>query len=268
MSVINALILGIIQGLTEFLPVSSSAHLGLIPALANWEEQNISFDIMLHTASLLALIVYFRKELKNILLGFFNKENPEFSQKESKSLILNIFLALIPLVPFYIFFKSFVESSQSFSNITVILLMVFGLILIIVDRFKQKNTLTIKGLKIPQALIIGASQCLALFSGVSRSGITITSGLLTGLKESDAKKFTFFLSIPTIGAGFLMALKDVITGESQLVLSLSLLIAMLATFFSGLLALELLFRFGSKIKLTYYGIYRIILGIILLIFIF
>lgn len=268
MTILNALILGIIQGFTEFLPVSSSAHLGLVPALANWEEQNISFDIMLHTASLLALIVYFRKEIKNIISGLFGRENPEYSKKESRSLIINIILALIPLVPFYIFFKSFVESSQSFSLVTVVLLMVFGLVLIIVDQFKKKNTLSIKDIKIPQALIIGASQCLALFSGVSRSGITITSGLLTGLKEADAKKFTFFLSIPTIGAGFLMALKDVITVESQLVFSISLIVAMIATFLSGILALEVLFRFGSKIKLTYYGIYRIILGIILLIFIF
>ncbi len=268
MSIINALILGLIQGLTEFLPVSSSAHLGLVPALANWDEQNISFDIFLHSASLLALIVFFRREIKNIILGLLGKSNPDYSKKESQSLIINILIALIPLVPFYIFFKSFVDSSQSFSIVTVVLLMVFGAVLIIVDKIKTNNTKTIKDVKIPQALIIGASQCLALFSGVSRSGITITSGLLTGLKESDAKIFTFFLSIPTIGAGFLMALKDVITGDSQLVFSLPLLVAMLATFLSGLLALELLFRFGKKIKLSYYGIYRIILGIILLIIVF
>lgn len=261
MSIINAFILGLIQGLTEFLPISSSAHLGLVPALANWEEQSIEYDLMLHLASLFALIIYFRNDLLYLIKNFNNKETKDF--------LIKIIISILPLLPFYLFFKDLINESQSFSIITIILLIVFGILLIFIDKKKEGNLKEIKDITIKDAIIIGCFQCLALFSGVSRSGITITAAILIGLSEFQSKKYSFLLSIPTIFIAFIVSLIG-IDGNSgvNLNISISLVIALLTTFFSGLFALHILFKFNNKIKLRYYGYYRIILGIVLLFILF
>lgn len=266
MDIIQAILLGFIQGLTEFLPISSSAHLGLVSYIFQWEEQ-LQLDIVLHVASLAALIIFFRKDLKEIILGLFNREDNN-SITNSKKLVSNIMISLLPLIPTYIFLKDWIDSIQDFSQTAIILLIVFGGILIWADKKGGHNNMGMVNISNKQALLIGLSQSIALFSGVSRSGITITLGLLIGLKQEAAKKYTFLLSIPTILGGFFLELIDVLRGELFIKIDFNLLLAVISAFISAYIALQVLFKLGNKIKLSYYGIYRIIIGIVLLLFLF
>jgi undecaprenyl-diphosphatase len=266
MGTLQAIILGLIQGLTEFLPISSSAHLGMISYIFNWNEQ-LQLDIVLHVASLLALIIYFRKDLKEILQDLINTRVSK-DKANSIRFTRNIIISLLPLFPFYFLLKESVASIQNFSQISLILLIVFGAFLIWADLRSKNNSAEINNINKTQALLIGVGQGIALFSGVSRSGITITIALLLGLKDQAAKKYTFLLSIPTILGGFLLELIDIIKGDVLINFDLSLILAIISAFISAYLALLILFKLGDKIKLYYYGIYRIIIGLILLMILF
>jgi undecaprenyl-diphosphatase len=263
MTIIQAIILGLVQGLTEFLPISSSAHLGIIPAIFKWQEQSIGFDIYLHAASLIALVLFFKKDIRGLLGAIIGKKS-EFSSANSRKFGLAIFISLLPLIPAYLLLHNFIDSIQTFSILTPYLLIIFAIVLIIADRVGEKGKLNIFEVSKLKAILIGIAQCIAFFSGVSRSGITISTGLFLGLKIEEAKKYTFLLAIPTIAGGFLMEL----ISTKSLVFSIPLLAGFIAAFLSSYLALILLFKYGSKLKLSYYGYYRIILGIILLIFLF
>lgn len=263
MNIIQAIILGLVQGLTEFLPVSSSAHLGIVPAVFNWQEQSVAFDIYLHAASLMALLLFFKKDIKNLILAAMGK-NAEINSEKARGFGLAIFISLLPLLPAYLLLKEQIDLVQTFSIMTPVLLIIFAIVLIVADRVGAGNKLSIFETSLPKALMIGIAQCVAFVSGVSRSGITISTGLFMGLKPEDAKKYTFLLAIPTIAGGFFL---ELISGNS-LSLTIPLLAGSVAAFLSSYLALILLFKYGSQVKLTYYGYYRIILGIILLIFLF
>lgn len=263
MDIIQAIILGIVQGLTEFLPISSSAHLGITSKLFNWQEGSITFDVLLHSASLIALIIYFRKDLLDIIKGFRSKD--ENKRALSFRFVRNIFFSLLPLIPFYLFFNDLIDSMQAFSTISLVLLIVFGIVLIIAERVGQKNYKGMEDITKLKAFCIGIAQSLSLLSGVSRSGITISAGLLLKVKEDEAKKYAFLLAIPTISGAFVLELLSLINNKVYFEFSISVLFGLLASFLSALLALYILFKLGNKIKLSHYGIYRIILGIILLI---
>jgi len=266
METFQAILLGLIQGLTEFLPVSSSAHLGMIAYIFKWEEQ-LQLDIILHVASLAALIIYFRKDLKEIVLGLINRNNSN-EIYDSRKFTLNILISLLPLIPTYFFLKDWVDSIQDFSQISLLLLIVFGGILIWADKKGRDNKSSIANLSKTQALLIGLGQGIALFSGVSRSGITITIALLIGLKEEAAKRYTFLLSIPTILGGFVLELVDILQGDLLISIDMNLILAIISAYISAYIALNILFKLGNKIKLSYYGIYRIIIGLALLLFLF
>lgn len=266
MDTFQAIILGLVQGLTEFLPISSSAHLGMIAYIFKLEER-LQLDIILHVASLTALIIYFRKDLKKVLLGLINKG----SQKEianSRKFVVNVIISLLPLIPIYLLLKDWINSIQDFSQTALIFLVIFGGFLIWADLRSRNNKSGLEDLSKTQALLIGLGQGIALFSGVSRSGITITLALLIGLKEEAAKKYTFLLSIPTILGGFLLEMLDIVKGDLSISLDSSLLLAIISAFISAYLALIILFKLGDKIKLSYYGIYRIIIGLVFLLFLF
>ncbi len=266
MNFFQAIFLGIIQGLTEFLPISSSAHLLFLPDLFGWQAQTIDFDIFLHAATLLAVIFYFRKDLFEIFKGITSKQIEQ--RTKYSRLILGLFTAFIPLLPFVIIFNNLVDYAEKQVLLTIILFIIFGIPLLFIEDLTKKNVKGITDITWKNALIIGVSQCFALFSGISRSGITLIAGMITGLTKDDAKRFTFLLSIPTIGAGFAYELIKISNDFKLTEGWINVFSGSLAAFLSGLLAINLMMEFLKNKSLKVFGYYRIILGIILLLFFF
>ena len=265
MTTIEALILGLVQGITEFLPVSSSAHLSLLQKIFGLQAQAFEFEILLHAATLLALIIYFRKFIWQT--GYNLLKGDAKSRKSSRNIVITLLIAFLPLLPFYLIFKNLVDYTQSFSILTGILLIIFGIPLIFIESRYSRNTQTLPDLSGKSALTIGLAQCLALFSGVSRSGISIITGLIRGLDLKSAKEFAFLLSIPTIGASFAMELLTIFKSHSVLDFNANIILGTVAAFGSGLLALKYLFTLMKPGTLKYFGWYRIILGLVLIIWV-
>jgi undecaprenyl-diphosphatase len=247
MSIFQALFLGIVQGLTEFLPVSSSGHLVLIPKVFGWVPQPLLFDTTVHLGTALALVVFFWKDIWQILV-------------KNHSLGLKIIIGTIPAALLGFFFEGFFE--LTFRSIGYVSLFLFlGSLLMLfaekVFRAPLTGTVTYK-----KGLIVGLFQVLALFPGVSRSGATISGGMLCGLRHKDAARFSFLLSLPIVlGAGLYKLYDAVGAGIS---LDLNLLVGFFASFLSGILAIKFLMGFLQRNRLYVFVLYRLVLVAVLL----
>lgn len=262
MTAIQAIILGIIQGLTEFLPVSSSAHLSFIPALFGWQNTSVDFDVFLHAATLLAVLIYFRKDLVNLVKGIFSKD--ETIKTQQRNLLLQLGIAFAVLVPFVVLLKNQIDATESMLLLTYILFVLFGIPLIFIEKIYKNNKLQVTELNWKSSLLIGFTQCLALFSGVSRSGITIMTGMTQGLTKDSAKRFTFLLSIPTIAAGFALELLKMFKNFQFQESGFVIFAGTIAAFLSGMLAIKIMMDLLKHKSLAVFGYYRVILGIILI----
>ncbi|MFH1610520.1 MAG: undecaprenyl-diphosphate phosphatase [Patescibacteria group bacterium] len=254
----QAIILGIIQGITEFLPISSSGHLILIPNIFNLPDQGLGFDAILHLATALAIIYVLRKEIKEILLGLFKVENKAW---------LYILIGIIPAGIAGYFLNDSIESKFRLVELVAFNLIFWGFILWLSERYSdiiQNKIKNINNIKIKQALIIGFAQILALFPGTSRSGITITSGLFSKLDKKTAVNFSFLLGLPLIlAAGGLKTVEAVNTGMFQTDL-LPLVFGFLTSLISGILAIKFLLHLIKTKGFKVFVIYRMVLGIIIL----
>lgn len=253
-SLILAGFLGFVQAVTEFLPISSSGHLILIKDVlhVNGNTFNLSFDIILHFGTLLALIIYFRKEIIEIIKG---KNNKLFSQ---------LILATIPALAIGFFVKDF-EDSLRIIPVVIIALVIVGIIFIVAEKFSKKNK-NIKDINFKEAFLIGLSQCIAFIPGVSRSGATISGGLFLGLKREEAAHFSFLLSIPTV---FIISLKDMydLVKDGTSSLSIGVYgIGFLVSFITGFLVIKLLLRFLKDNSLRPFAYYRFVLAFVFLFF--
>src|SRR3990167_1367819 len=266
MTIFAAAVIGLIQGLTEILPVSSSAHLIIIPTLLNWPVPSLSFDVFLHGATLLSIIIYFRKKLWSILqnsnLRFKNKEN---NSKNSSGLLLNLILSALPLIPFYLMTKSITDNITGLPLLVIVLLILFGIPLLVVTRWYEKNNKNITDLTNSNALVVGIFQALSLLSGVSRSGITTIGGLTQGLKKTAAQEYAFITGVITIGGSFVLELFKTLNQPLQEPL-VNLLIGGVVAFISGYLTIGLMMKFIQKHSLVIFGYYRIIVGGLFLLF--
>ncbi|MCD6155659.1 MAG: undecaprenyl-diphosphate phosphatase [Candidatus Atribacteria bacterium] len=247
MNVWQASTLGIIQGLTEFFPISSSAHLILLRPVFSLGEESLLFDVILHGGTLFAVLIYLFPQYKKAI------KNPLY--------ILKVLLATIPAGAFGLIFEKTIEESirQKYLLITLLLIAV-GIIFILV-REKRGKHLENPGFR--EALIIGLFQVFALFPGVSRSGATILAGLLVGLKREEAVIFSFFLSLTTIGGAFAKGVFQL--SQGIFFNSPPLLAGFFSAFLTGLLACSLLFRIVQNRGLRPFGFYRIVVGILFLI---
>ena len=246
---IEILLLSLIQGIFEFLPVSSSAHLVLISKYYEFNNQNLLIDISLHLGSLIAIIFYFRKDLFN-----FN---------QNKNLLIKIILATIPIIPVgYILYKT--ELIYQLRSLEVIgwMSLVFGILLYISDKFKITKRIDTK-FSNKSAIIIGLFQVLSLVPGVSRSGITITSGRLLGFNRFEAAKISFFLSIPTLGAASFLGIYNIYK-EGSAELNFLAIIAVIFSFIFSYFSVALFINFIKKFSLNIFVIYRIILSLFIL----
>ncbi|ACK41448.1 MULTISPECIES: undecaprenyl-diphosphate phosphatase [Dictyoglomus] len=255
------IILGIVQGITEFLPISSTAHLILIPYLVKIPDFGLSFDVGLHLGTFWAVLIYFLKDWWEFLVSIFKGG-------EKRRILGLIVLATLPAGILGVFLDPFVEKisqPQVYSfAIWIILIGVisFGIIFLLLEKYSKKN-LEIKDLNLKRGLIIGFWQVLSLFPGVSRSGSTISGGMFTGLKRDEATKFSFYLSLPIIGGAVFFKLFHVIKSGDLGSLSLILWGAIVA-FIVGILTIHLLLNYVKKASLKVFSYYRFILALAIL----
>ena len=246
---IEIFILSLIQGISEFLPVSSSAHFVLFSEYYEFNNQNLLIDISLHLGSLIAIIFYFRRDLFNFV--------------QNKSFLIKIILGTIPIIPVgYILYKT--ELINFLRSLEVIgwMSLIFGILLYISDKFEITKKIDTEFTN-RSAIIIGLFQVLALIPGVSRSGITITSGRLLGFSRFDSAKISFFLSIPTLSAASLLGIYNIYK-EGSAELNFLAIIAVIFSFIFSYFTIVLFLNFIKKFSLNVFVIYRIILSLFIL----
>ena len=249
LSSIEILILGAIQGITEFLPISSAAHLVLFSKYYEFSNQNLLIDISLHLGSLIAIIFYFRKDLFNFV--------------QNKSFLNKILLGTIPIIPVgYILYQTGLINRLRSLEVIGWMSLIFGILLYIADKFKITKKIDTEFTN-STAIIIGLFQVLALIPGVSRSGITITSGRLLGFDRFDSAKISFFLSIPTLGAASLLGIYNIYK-EGNAELNFLAIIAVIFSFIFSYFTIVLFLNFIKKFSLNVFIIYRIILSLFIL----
>lgn len=254
MDIIEAIILGIIQGLTEFLPVSSSGHLELAKVIlgdTSLPEESLTFTVVLHFATALSTIVIFRKEILEILKGLF-----QFKWNEEFKFSLKIIISMVPAVFVGLLFE---EELESFFGGKILLvgcmLLLTALLLLLADKAKNTN----KKVSFSNAVIIGVSQAIAMLPGISRSGATISTSVLLGIDRTRAAKFSFLMVVPLI---FGKIGKDVLSGDLNFQSSemLPIIAGFMAAFLAGLVACKWMIALVKKSKLSYFSIYCAIVG--------
>ncbi len=256
MDVLQAIVLGIVQGISEFLPISSSGHLVILPRLFEWGEGSMFFDVMVHVGTLLAVVVAMRREVVDVVRGKMTVEGiPMYA------------LLLASAVPALIvgwFFADTIETVLRGPIIVAIGLIYWGLVLWWVDRLSKKNVDGgTQSVRWKQVLWMSLAQVLALVPGTSRSGITMIAGMDSGLSRVTASKVSFLMAIPAIAvAGGYQLLQAVLEGGD--VAMVPLVAGMVASFVSGVLAIKLLLAFVARASFFWFALYRVALGVFII----
>ena len=256
---IQSLILGIVQGLTELLPISSSAHLNLIPWIFNWEGLSDSFDVALHFGTLLAIGLFFFKDWLQLIKGGFEYVTTKKSSTEGK-MFWYIVLATIPGGIIGFLLDHFLEDTLKQPVIIAIALMVMGVILYFVDK-KCEAKIDYEHMGFKQTFLIGLSQALAFIPGVSRSGVTMTRARIMKVDRESAAKYSFMLSAPIVLAATIFKFKD-------FTLNLQFFIGVLASFLVGVAVIKFLMQYLKKGSFKMFAIYRVIAGLAVLLIYF
>jgi undecaprenyl-diphosphatase len=259
LDLIKAAFLGIIEGLTEFIPVSSTAHLLISSHLIDFQTiKNNVFEIVIQFGAILAICVIYRHKIFQLVL--------EIKEKSQQKFILNLILAFLPAALIGLTFHKYIKE-YFFSNLVIaIALILGGIFMIIIERRPKKpNVESLEKITPLTSFYIGLCQSLAMIPGVSRSGATIIGGLLLGLNRKTATEFSFFLAIPTIAAASFYDLiknaSELTTGNLEIIL-----VGLLSSFFSAILVIKWFINFVSRHNFISFGIYRIIVGSIILFF--
>ena len=259
MNWLEALILGLIQGLTEFLPISSSGHLEIGKVLLNTEvEESLIFTVVVHGATVLSIIVVFWKDIATLF-----KDTLKFQYNDSTKYVLKIFLSMLPVLLVGVFLKEQVESFFT-GNLQFVgyMLLITAALLAFAYFYNPSN----KKITYKSALLIGISQALAVLPGISRSGATISTGLLLGAKREEITRFSFLMVlIPIIGANLLDLMDYDFSGGGQ-ISAFSLFIGFIAAFISGLFACKWMIKIINQGKWIYFAVYCLIIGMIAIFF--
>jgi undecaprenyl-diphosphatase len=262
MTITQAIILGLVQGVTEFLPISSSGFLILIPELFGWEVQSQAFDAFLHIATLVAIIAVLRQEVMSIVLAFLHPSQATESAAWRK-LGSWVALATIPVLAVGFFFQEVLQIEFRSVEIVAWSFIVWGSVLYIVDRRVKETKDRPQQVGLKRAILIGLSQAIAIIPGTSRSGITMTAGLATGLSRETAARFSFLLSIPTIAAAGFLKLGSVARGQETIAL-LPLTIGFLVALVSAFLTVRFLLKFLKRYTFSELALFRVLVGIAIL----
>lgn len=260
MTLEQILLLSFIQGMTEFIPVSSSGHLVLVPALCGWKDQGLLMDVAAHVGTLGSVLIYFRRDVWALFKGFFSFFKGE--RNDNTHLLFNLIVATIPVVLLGLVFENMV--GESLRSVTVIAWMgiVFGVVLYLADKYGHVIE-TVSDTTTKRALGFGMAQCVALVNGVSRSGACLTVGRLMNYKRTDAARFAFLMAIPTLtAAGVLKGYQLIKAGDFSMLPDAALIMGF--SFIFGFCAIAFMMRWLQKSTLTPFVIYRILLGFLLL----
>ncbi len=251
---LEALILGIIQGLTEFLPVSSSGHLLIGKELLGIDTGGTTFEVVVHAATVLSTLLVFRKDILQLLSGFF-----KFKYNAETEYLCKIGISMIPVLIVGLFFKDFVESLFGKELMLVGCMLLLTAILLILTHFAKFKH---RSVSYKDAFIIGLAQACAVLPGLSRSGSTISTGLLLGNNKAEVARFSFLMIlIPILGEAFLDLVKGNFTPVASGIPTMSLIIGFLAAFLSGLFACNAMIKLVKNSKLIYFAIYCILIGL-------
>ena len=261
----EALILGLVQGLTEFLPVSSSGHLAIGKALLGVEPSgDLIFEVTVHAATVLATIVVFRKQIWKLLCGLF-----KFKYNDETDYIAKLCVSMIPVFVVGMFFKDKVEAAFNSLRVVGIALLVTAILLVLSDYLSRRVSAAVResrnGISFWQAFLVGVGQACAVLPGLSRSGTTISTGLLSGVRRENMAMFSFLMVlVPILGETFL----DLVGGDmaASTVGTLPLLIGFAAAFVSGLFACRVMIALVRKAQLRWFGLYCALVGVAVLIF--
>ncbi len=259
---LQTIVLALVQSATEFLPVSSSAHLILAPRLFGWPDQGMAADIALHVGTLFSVALYFRRDVAAAVLGGLDLLKRAFSTPRAR-LALNLGVACVPVFLIGFFCNDYIEENFRSPRVIAVTAIVFGVLLYLADK-TGKTEGNVADMTVKQALLIGAAQVLALIPGVSRSGVTMTAARALGIGRAESARFSMLLSVPTIGAaGALGVLKLLTAAESQTLSVPEIGTGVLLSFAGGVLAIGFLMKWLKNSSFAVFAAYRIALGIYL-----
>lgn len=259
MDIIQVIVLALIQGITEFLPISSSAHLILPSEVLGWPDQGLAFDVAVHVGTLAAVLMYFRRDVQSLLVGWFGQFGGRGYTHEAR-LGWAIIVATIPAGLVGLLFKDFIELHLRSISVIASTTVLFGLLLGWAD-IKAKETRDLMSMTLTFALVIGLAQALALIPGTSRSGITITAAIMLGFIKQDAARFSFLMSIPVILLSGLIETMELL--EANSVAWIDVLIGASISAISAYLCIHFFLKAISKLSMMPFVVYRLLLGAVL-----
>ena len=271
MSFLEAIILGIVQGLTEFLPVSSTGHLRIIPAFAGWSDPGAAFTAIVQLGTTLAVLLYFREDLWNVARTWFRSlRDPSLRRDVNARLGWYLIIATIPIVVFGFTFKHQIETGARDLYLIGAVLIGFSFVMLAAERVGRRVR-DEDDIERRDAIAIGFAQALALVPGVSRSGATISAGLFLGMKREAAARFSFLLSLPAIVLAAVFEMRGVVSGSDQLetkagesIGAAEVVVSCLFAFIVGYAAIAFLIRFLTRHGLGVFVVYRLVLGVAVL----
>ena len=265
MSLLEAIVLGIAQGLTEFLPISSTAHLRIVPAFAGWPDPGAAFTAVTQLGTMTAVLLYFREDLIRIARAWVRSlRDPAVRRGLDARLGWYIILGTIPIGIFGLLFKDQIETGARDLYLIGVALIVLGLVLLLAEKVGKRNR-SMAQIRTKEGVVIGFAQALALVPGVSRSGATITAGLFMDLGRTAAARFSFLLSIPAVVLSGLFELGSIVSGEEgETTSAFGLVIATLLAFITGYASIAFLLRYLSNHSTAVFVAYRVVLGSVVL----
>jgi undecaprenyl-diphosphatase len=260
----QALLLGALQGLTEFLPISSSAHLILLPWVMDWTPMGLVFDVLVHGGTLLAILIYFRKDWREFACDILSRIRSCRLGGRGSAPVDAVVTGTVPAILVALVFRHQIEEYARTPLVTVVTLMLFGGLLLWADR-RGRGERTASSMGIRDGLLVGAAQALALIPGVSRSGVTITAALLLGCSRAEAARFSFLLAGPVLVLGTLDGIFALLSagpgGETPF---FPLLAGVLSSFFVGFLCVKYFIRFLQTHTFAPFVLYRFLLAFVIL----
>ena len=260
MTVFQAVILGLVQGLAEFLPISSSAHLVLTPWVFGWSDPGLSFDVALHVGTLIAVLWYFRAEWVTLTRSAIALLRTRRADTEDKRRFLYLVVATVPAAIGGVLLEEYAETTFRSPALMAVTLMVMGVVLWAVDRYAVRDR-PLSSLGLRDALLIGLAQVLALVPGVSRSGSTMTAGRALGFDRQSAAVFSFLMSMPVTAAAALLKVPDLLRTDG---ITATLVAGVISAGVSSWLAIAVLLRYVSRHSFGVFAVYRLALGALIL----
>ena len=265
MSILEAIVLGIVQGLTEFLPISSTGHLRIVPAFLGWEDPGAAFTAVTQLGTMAAVLLYFREDLTRIAIAWWRSVWDRSLRRELDARLgWYIVLGTIPIGIFGVLFKDQIETGARDLYLIGVALILLGLVLLLAEKVGKRER-SIEQIRTKDGFAIGFAQALALIPGVSRSGATITAGLFLGLDRTAAARFSFLLSVPAVVLSGLLELGTILSDDGGDHTSVgALVVATVMAFVSGYAAIAWLLRYLTTHSMAIFVVYRVALGVLVL----